>query len=209
MSPNRFSSTRSSARSTRARARRSRPVDAGAGDGDRRPRRGHQRGAGQPRPVRRGRLTSSSPSSAASSGGAAAGLGPGAVFEALTERDGQLRAMITTSTRSSATTAARDSELKEAFVALPTFQRESRTTLRRLDPFADNTNPLVTQLRPAARELSPTLNDLEALAPDLQGALPRPRAADHGLAEGLPGGGEDCSTTCARSCARSTRRCSS
>jgi hypothetical protein len=57
--------------------------------------------------------------------------------------------------------------LQEAFVALPTFERESRTTLRRLTQFADNANPLVTQLRPAARELSPTLQDLEALAPDL------------------------------------------
>jgi hypothetical protein len=65
-----------------------------------------------------------------------------------------------------AATAARDSELKQTFVALPTFSRESRTTLRRLDQFADDTNPLVTQLRPAARELSPTLQDLATLAPD-------------------------------------------
>jgi ABC-type transporter Mla subunit MlaD len=34
--------------------------------------------------------------------------------------------------------------------------------------FANNTNPLVTQLRPAARELSPTLLKLETLAPDLR-----------------------------------------
>ena len=56
-----------------------------------------------------------------------------------------------------ATTAARDQELQESFVALPTFERESRLTLDRLDRFAADTNPLVTQLRPAARELSPTL----------------------------------------------------
>jgi phospholipid/cholesterol/gamma-HCH transport system substrate-binding protein len=52
---------------------------------------------------------------------------------------------------------------------LPTFLRESRTTTRRVTRFADNTNPLVSQLRPAARELSPTLIDLKALAPDLRG----------------------------------------
>ena len=40
-------------------------LDAGAGDRDRRPRRGPQRGARQPRPVRRGRLPSCSASSAA------------------------------------------------------------------------------------------------------------------------------------------------
>jgi ABC-type transporter Mla subunit MlaD len=35
--------------------------------------------------------------------------------------------------------------------------------------FANNTNPLVTQLRPAARQLSPTLIALQTLAPDLRG----------------------------------------
>jgi phospholipid/cholesterol/gamma-HCH transport system substrate-binding protein len=53
-------------------------------------------------------------------------------------------------------------------VALPTFERESRTTLTRLTRFADNANPLVTQLRPAARQLSPTLQDLGLLSPDLK-----------------------------------------
>jgi phospholipid/cholesterol/gamma-HCH transport system substrate-binding protein len=90
------------------------------------------------------------------------------VFGALTERDGQLRSLIENSNRVFATTAARDRDLQAAFIALPTFERESRTTLVRLTRFANNTNPLVTQLRPAARELSPTLQDLELLAPDLK-----------------------------------------
>jgi phospholipid/cholesterol/gamma-HCH transport system substrate-binding protein len=92
----------------------------------------------------------------------------GVVFGALTERGDQLRGLIENSNRVFATTAARDAELKASFVALPTFERESRTTLDRLDTFAANTNPLVTQLRPAARELSPTLTDLSALSPDLK-----------------------------------------
>jgi len=90
----------------------------------------------------------------------------GVVFGALTERGDQLRGLIENSNRVFATTAARDQELKESFIALPTFSRESRKTLDRLDEFARDTNPLVTQLRPAARELSPTLEDLSALAPD-------------------------------------------
>ncbi len=92
----------------------------------------------------------------------------GVVFEALTERDGQLRDLIENSNRVFATTAQRDRELQETFVALPTFERESRATVRRLAQFAVDTDPLVTQLRPAARELSPTLIDLAALAPDLE-----------------------------------------
>jgi virulence factor Mce-like protein len=92
----------------------------------------------------------------------------GSVFEALTERRGQLRGLISNSNRVFETTARRDKELQEAFVVLPTFLRESQTTLKRTTEFAENTNPLVSQLRPAARELSPTLVQLQALAPDLR-----------------------------------------
>ena len=92
----------------------------------------------------------------------------GEVFDALSERDGQLRSLIDNSNRVFATTAARNSELEQTFRALPTFERESKTTLARLTKFSKDTNPLVTQLRPAARELSPTLQELSALAPDLK-----------------------------------------
>jgi phospholipid/cholesterol/gamma-HCH transport system substrate-binding protein len=92
----------------------------------------------------------------------------GEVFDALSERDGQLRALIENSNRVFATTAARNRELEETFRALPTFEQESTTTLARLTKFSKDTNPLVTQLRPAARELSPTLIQLSALAPDLK-----------------------------------------
>jgi phospholipid/cholesterol/gamma-HCH transport system substrate-binding protein len=92
----------------------------------------------------------------------------GVVFEALSERDGQLRSLIENSNRVFAATASRDEELKEAFIALPTFERESEQTLDRLAEFAQTTDPLITQLRPAARELSPTLQNLGALSPDLE-----------------------------------------
>ncbi len=68
-------------------------------------------------------------------------------------------------------------QLADTFRVLPTFLREGRETTRRLTRFADDTNPLITQLRPAARELSPTLIDLDALAPDLKGAVQGPRPA--------------------------------
>jgi virulence factor Mce-like protein len=93
----------------------------------------------------------------------------GDVFAALTERRGQLRNLITSSNKVFETTAARDRELQDAFRVLPTFLRESRTTLTRVTKFSQNADPLITQLRPAARELSPTLVQLERLAPDLKG----------------------------------------
>ena len=92
----------------------------------------------------------------------------GVVFGALTERQGQLRSLIRNSNKVFETTAARDQELQQTFVALPTFEKESQETLARLAEFSRDTNPLVTQLRPAARELSPTLQDLSLLAPDLK-----------------------------------------
>src|SRR4051794_10921283 len=95
----------------------------------------------------------------------------GVVLQALTERDGQLRSLVRNANTVFQTTADRDQELQAAFVALPTFEDESRTTLDRLTRFAHDTDPLVTQLRPAARELSPTLQDLRDLAPDLKRLL--------------------------------------
>jgi virulence factor Mce-like protein len=93
----------------------------------------------------------------------------GAVFDALSERRGQLRALIESANRVFETTASRDERLAEAFVALPTFLRETRATTVRLTDFARETDPLVTQLRPAARQLSPTLIGLQRLSPDLRG----------------------------------------
>ncbi len=92
----------------------------------------------------------------------------GVVFGALSERRGQLRGLIANANTVFQTTADKNRRLQEAFVALPTFERESRLTLRRLDRFARNATPVVSDLRPAARELSPTLVDLAALAPDLR-----------------------------------------
>ena len=92
----------------------------------------------------------------------------GEVFAALSERQGQLRGFISNSERVFQTTAARNRSLEEIFVALPPFLDEQRLTLDRLERFATDANPLVTQLRPAARELSPTLVDLGKLAPELR-----------------------------------------
>ena len=92
----------------------------------------------------------------------------GEVFDAITEREGQLRELIVNSNRLWETTAARDAELAETFRIFPTFLEESRVTTDRLTEFANDTNPLITQLRPAAREISPTFKALAGLAPDLK-----------------------------------------
>jgi phospholipid/cholesterol/gamma-HCH transport system substrate-binding protein len=92
----------------------------------------------------------------------------GVVFDSLTARDAQLRSLIQNSNAVFQTTAQRNRELAETFVVLPTFEQQSQITLNRLDRFAHNTNPLITELRPAAQQLSPTLVALEQISPDLR-----------------------------------------
>jgi phospholipid/cholesterol/gamma-HCH transport system substrate-binding protein len=92
----------------------------------------------------------------------------GVVFDALSERDGQLTDLIRQSNRVFQTTAQRNEALREIFFAFPTFLQQARLTTTRVTRFAKDTNPLITQLRPAARQLSPTLKDLHGLAPSLK-----------------------------------------
>jgi phospholipid/cholesterol/gamma-HCH transport system substrate-binding protein len=109
----------------------------------------------------------------------------GYVFDALSERKGQLRGLIQNSNRTWEAIASREAQLADTFRVFPTFLRESRATTERLTRFANNTNPLITQLRPAARELSPLLIDLDGLAPDLKGLFvdldPLVRVSKRGL----------------------------
>jgi phospholipid/cholesterol/gamma-HCH transport system substrate-binding protein len=91
----------------------------------------------------------------------------GDVFGALSERPGQLRGLITNANAVFETTARRNEDLAMAFEVFPTFLRESRATLTRLETFADDSDPVVQALRPTARELTPTVTSLGRLAEQL------------------------------------------
>jgi phospholipid/cholesterol/gamma-HCH transport system substrate-binding protein len=108
------------------------------------------------------------------------------VFQALSERQGQLRGLIQNSQAVFSTTARRNRDLAELFRILPTFQRESRATLARLNSFARTADPLVQQLRPAARELSPTLVAAQKAAPDLKAFFEGLRGAINASPTGFP-----------------------
>lgn len=92
----------------------------------------------------------------------------GDVFAALSARQDQLTGLITNANAVFGTLAARNESLQEIFRILPTFEQESRLTVERLDRFAHDTDPLVTQMRPVAQELSPTLQSLQRLAPSFR-----------------------------------------
>jgi phospholipid/cholesterol/gamma-HCH transport system substrate-binding protein len=92
----------------------------------------------------------------------------GRVFHAISRENGQLRGVITNGDATFSALASRDEALAETFQILPTFLRETRATVRRLEGFARNTDPLVRDLREPADDLAPTLRDVEALSPDLE-----------------------------------------
>src|SRR4051812_33262973 len=71
----------------------------------------------------------------------------GEVFDALTERDGQLADWITNSNRLLTTTARRDDAIRAIFRAFPSFIDNSSLALRDLESYSKNTEPLMRQLQ--------------------------------------------------------------
>jgi hypothetical protein len=93
----------------------------------------------------------------------------GEVFDAISEREGELRGLVTDSERLFATTAARNRQLAQIFDKLPRFERESSATLPRLTAFGQKAQPVVEQLQPAATEMKPAFAALNELAPQFDG----------------------------------------
>jgi phospholipid/cholesterol/gamma-HCH transport system substrate-binding protein len=91
--------------------------------------------------------------------------GTGDVFAALTEHDQALAGAIVGANRTFGALASQSRALSDTFKILPTFENESRLTLDRLKPFAEDARPVFHDLRPVARDLSPTLHDVRRLSP--------------------------------------------
>lgn len=92
----------------------------------------------------------------------------GTVFSALSERDQELAGAIRGARGTFGALADADRALAEAIEILPTFQRETRSTLTRLDEFQADTRPLVRDLLPVAKDISPTLRSVRELSPHLE-----------------------------------------
>jgi ABC-type transporter Mla subunit MlaD len=89
----------------------------------------------------------------------------GDVFAALTAHDQALAGAIVGANRTFGALASQSRALADTFKIFPTFENESRLTLDRLKPFAEDARPVFHDLRPVARDLSPTLRDVRRLAP--------------------------------------------
>ena len=149
-------STRSSTPSTRRRGPSFQRWQQNAAIGDQRPRPRPQRLVRQPRPVRHRRLRRSSTCSAARRRRSRAwSATPGTVFDgARPSATRQLAGAITGSDNTFDALASEDQALAETFQILPTFQRETRATLERLDSSRPTRSPLIHDLIPVARDLA-------------------------------------------------------
>lgn len=109
----------------------------------------------------------------------------GAVFDALTAREGQYRGLISNGERTFHAAAEGSQAFAEAFRELPAFERKSETAFRSLDSFAVDANPLLDQLKPVERQLTPLLQAIEPFAPKFDSFLtslgPLTKAAKKGL----------------------------
>jgi phospholipid/cholesterol/gamma-HCH transport system substrate-binding protein len=90
----------------------------------------------------------------------------GQVFDALTERDGQLADWIKNSNDLLTTTAKRDAEIRGLFRAFPSFIDNSSSALRALEAYSVNSKPLSEQLQPVATQLSRLLVNMKGVSTD-------------------------------------------
>jgi phospholipid/cholesterol/gamma-HCH transport system substrate-binding protein len=110
----------------------------------------------------------------------------GTVFNALAAQDKQLSGAIVGSDNTFDALASEDQALADTFQILPTFQRETRATLTRLDQFQANAKPLIDDLIPVARDLSPTLHSVRELSPSLLDLFRKLGPLENASKNGLP-----------------------
>jgi phospholipid/cholesterol/gamma-HCH transport system substrate-binding protein len=110
----------------------------------------------------------------------------GEVFDAISEREGELRGLVTDSQRLFATTAARNADLAKIFQRLPRFERESSATLPRLTAFGNRARPAIQQLQPAATAMGPAFAALDEVAPQFDGFFGQLEDVVDASEKGLP-----------------------
>jgi phospholipid/cholesterol/gamma-HCH transport system substrate-binding protein len=110
----------------------------------------------------------------------------GEVFNAISEREGELRGLVTDSQRLFAVTAARNDDLAKIFQKLPRFERESSATLPQLTAFGQHAQPAIKQLQPAATAMQPAFAALNDVAPQFDGFFGQLKDVVDASDKGLP-----------------------
>ncbi|MCW2994276.1 MAG: virulence factor Mce family protein [Conexibacter sp.] len=110
----------------------------------------------------------------------------GEVIDAISQREGDLRGLVTSSQRLFSVTAARNDDLAKIFQRLPRFERESSTTLPLLTDFGDHARPAIRQLQPAATAMGPAFAALDKVAPQFDGFFGQLQQVVDASEKGLP-----------------------
>lgn len=110
----------------------------------------------------------------------------GEVFNALSEREGELRGLVTDSQRLFQVTDQRNDDLARIFQRLPRFERESTKTLPLLTDFGNHARPAIRQLQPAATAMEPAFSALNELSPQFEGFFGQLQAVVDASEKGLP-----------------------
>jgi virulence factor Mce-like protein len=90
------------------------------------------------------------------------------VFEALAQRQGDLRNLVAQGDRVFSALGDRNEQLAAVFEEFPRFEREVAATLPQVTSLGNRAVPIVERLQPAATELAPTFDALNRLSPDLE-----------------------------------------
>jgi phospholipid/cholesterol/gamma-HCH transport system substrate-binding protein len=110
----------------------------------------------------------------------------GEVFDALSEREGQLRGLVSDSQRLFSVTADRNDDIAKIFQRLPRFERESSVMLPKLTEFGNHAQPVVRQLQPAATAMGPAFAALNKLSPQFDGFFGQLKQVVDASEKGLP-----------------------
>jgi phospholipid/cholesterol/gamma-HCH transport system substrate-binding protein len=108
------------------------------------------------------------------------------VLASVTRSPAQLQQLIENSNAAFSATAAQAASLAATIRAFPGFLTATRSTVDRVTTFAQNTKPLVDELRPAAVQLAPTLQSLAVLAPELRDLMVNLAPLTQASAAGIP-----------------------
>ncbi len=108
------------------------------------------------------------------------------VFAALSQ-SGRLGSLVENANTVLAATADNSSQLAETVRLLPSFIDEAKVTVKRIDRFADDTDPLVAKLMPVAESLRPVMADVKDIAPDFKRIFEQLGPLFDASRKGLPG----------------------
>jgi phospholipid/cholesterol/gamma-HCH transport system substrate-binding protein len=110
----------------------------------------------------------------------------GVLFDALSERDNQLRGFIVNGERTFHALGASSAQWAEAFRLLPTFERDATQTLREGDNLATVGGPVLEQSYAWERALTPLLEGVQAFTPDFNNLLTNLGPFTSASKKGLP-----------------------